>query len=560
MILNIAYDQSVSAAPAGFKAAIDQVGSYLQTMFTDSVTIRINIGWGQVSGLTLATGALGESWTAKTDAYSYRDVRAALAADSDMSAVDKVALASLPTTDPTNGGAFDLPRATAKVLGLLADDGAFDGYIAFNGTPATFTFDPNARSSVGRYDFFAVALHEFSHVMGRTLGLGAPGFTLLDLFRYEGRGDRALNGQEPAYFSVDGGETNLGDFSLQSIASPADWAASVGDDLFRAALSANRAYELTAADWTVMDALGWTLANPPSFVQDVGYIVLADTRLSTIVSGAAVGHVTLSEATLTGGAAHGAVELAADGVLSYTPAAGFAGVDRFTYHALVDGTRPVVSQALVHVVPVLSGSSDTLDFLALGADEQIAAIYATFFGRAADAGGFDFWVGEFDRGHATQGSARLLANIASSFGVSAEAKSLYPFLAHPFGTNDAEIGMFLDAVYGNLFNRTSDPGGRAYWTGQVKQTLAAGEFIGSILVDILSGTKNTAQSLDVTTLMGKVIVGLHYVERQQAHGATWTADDIARAADLLDGVTSTPQSVLMGIRNADAAIAAHDIA
>lgn len=83
--------------------------------------------------------------------------------------------------------------------------------------------------------------------------------------------------------------------------------------------------------------------------------------------------------------------------------------------------------------------------------------------------------------------------------------------------------------------------------------------MGSILVDITSGTRNTAEVLDVNTLMGKVIVGLHYVQQQQAHGIPWSTADIAKAAALLEGITDGPQSVLLGLRNANAVITAHDI-
>mgnify|MGYP000476368259 CR=1 FL=1 len=43
-----------------------------------------------------------------------------------------------------------------------------------------------------------------------------------------------------------------------------------------------------------------------------------------------------------------------------------------------------------------SPTSTTLDLLALTSKQQIAATYAAFFGRAADAGGHAFWVGERD--------------------------------------------------------------------------------------------------------------------------------------------------------------------
>jgi hypothetical protein len=84
-------------------------------------------------------------------------------------------------------------------------------------------------------------------------------------------------------------------------------------------------------------------------------------------------------------------------------------------------------QAMLYVVPVNVGATTTLDLLGLTAEEQIAATYVAFFGRGADALGFGFWVGEFVRGLPVQGPAALFANIASSFGISDEAKALYPF-------------------------------------------------------------------------------------------------------------------------------------
>lgn len=139
----------------------------------------------------------------------------------------------------------------------------------------------------------------------------------------------------------------------------------------------------------------------------------------------------------------------------------------------------------------------TLDLLSLTAEEQIAATYVAFFGRAADFAGFDFWVGQFVSGLPVQGPAALFANIASSFGISIEAKTLYPFLANPFGASDSQISAFLDSVYQNLFNRSSDPAGLAYWTGQTKVTLQAGQFDGSILVNIMGGAQDTAAGKDI---------------------------------------------------------------
>ena len=255
--------------------------------------------------------------------------------------------------------------------------------------------------------------------------------------------------------------------------------------------------------------------------------------------------------------AHGTLQLAADGGLVYTPTAGFEGIDTFTYRAS-NGAGFQDALATIHVVPVTVGATTTLDLLALSAGEQIAATYAAFFGRAADRLGFEFWVGEFQAGLPVQGPATLFANIASSFGIGAEAQGLYPFLADPFGADDAEISTFLGTVYDNLFNRAPDTAGLDYWTGQIKATLAAGQFVGSVLVNIIGGTQDSVDGLDITTLMGKVAVSLAYIAEQDEHDMQWAgAADIAAATQLLAPVTDAPSTVLLGVRNAEILVETH---
>lgn len=300
-------------------------------------------------------------------------------------------------------------------------------------------------------------------------------------------------------------------------------------------------------------------SSPPVSTIDDAYIVIAGHAL-TIGGAASVllndqGGPTLM-ATLVNDASHGHVVLAADGSFSYTPDPGFTGIDSFTYRAS-NPSGLENEQGLLYVVPVNSGATTTLDLLGLTAAEQIAATYVVFFGRAADAAGHAFWVGEFNRGLPSQGPGALFANIASSFGISAEAKALYPFLANPFAASDTQITSFLDSVYHNMFNRASDAAGLAYWTGQIKATLAAGQFVGSVLVDIISGTQKAQGGDDITTLMGKVAVSLDYVAEQQRLGTSWSPeDDGANATALLQGVTGAPQTVLTGIAQSHAIVLA----
>ncbi|MGE0575480.1 Calx-beta domain-containing protein, partial [Reyranella sp.] len=292
------------------------------------------------------------------------------------------------------------------------------------------------------------------------------------------------------------------------------------------------------------------------------YVVLQGDTLTVSASAGVLANDDISPpatATVQGTTTHGLLQLAADGAVTYDPNAGFAGIDSFTYHAGGANGAADDAQAVVYVVPVQVGpTTTTLNLVALSAEEQIAATYVAFFGRGADARGFEFWVDQFHGNQATQGPAALFANIASSFGVSAEAKALYPFLVDPFNASDAQIGAFLDTVYDNLFNRTADADGLNYWVNQIKTTLAAGQFVGTVLVDIMSGAQNTANGQDITSLMGKVAVGLEYVHEQQEHDMQWAGDaDLAAARALLDFVTSDAQSILTGLRNADTIVENH---
>jgi hypothetical protein len=79
-----------------------------------------------------------------------------------------------------------------------------------------------------------------------------------------------------------------------------------------------------------------------------------------------------------------------------------------------------------------------------------------------------------------------------------------------------------------------------------------------VLINIMSGAQNTPAGQDITTLMGKVAVGLEYVQQQEQHNTPWAgASDVSAATALLHPVTADPQTMLVGIKNADALIAAH---
>jgi len=326
-----------------------------------------------------------------------------------------------------------------------------------------------------------------------------------------------------------------------------------GFSVFLLDTSPGLALGAAVATGTILDDDGPVGAHADAYVVRQG-----QTLAPSLSVGLLVNDESASTASLVSAPSHGTLQLVGNGTFTYIPDTDFFGIDTFTYQAGNSGPTVAEAQVTIHVVPVQVGATTTLDLLALTAEEQIAATYAAFFGRGADAAGFTFWVDQFAQGLPTQGPATLLANIASSFGISDEAKGLYPFMVNPFGANDAEIASFLDSVYDNLFDRAPDAAGLDYWTDQVKATLQAGEFVGSALVNIMSGAQDTAAGQDITTLMGKVAVSLAYVREQEEIGMPWDgAADIAAATQLLQPVTSDALTVLLGVRNAEALVEAH---
>jgi hypothetical protein len=106
---------------------------------------------------------------------------------------------------------------------------------------------------------------------------------------------------------------------------------------------------------------------------------------------------------------------------------------------------------------------------------------------------------------------------------------------------------FVDSIYQNSFGHTPDASGEAYWVGQVKQAIAAGQSVGSFVVSVANG----AQGNDITALLNKAQVNLEYVNQQNALQTTWSPTNHDAAAALIAAVTADPHTALVGIKQAD---------
>jgi hypothetical protein len=284
MTFVINWDSSTNSAPLNFRAGVKTAVQYFLNHFASPVTITLNVGWGEVAGQRMSSGALGESET-NIYQYSYSQLYGAMANQATTGSPDQVsAAASLPNpvTSPNGpiGGSphYWVSSADAKALNLPLPTGAssVDGWVGF-GSRYSWWFGPGTGTQgSNQYDFVSVAEHEISEVMGRISLLGASindGGTIvtnsyenMDLFRYSSAGTRSLVGGQTAYLSFDSGNTHLLNFNTTSGGDWGDWQSSgtnsAGNDVYDAFSSSGHVDLVSAVDNREMNVLGYTLTSP----------------------------------------------------------------------------------------------------------------------------------------------------------------------------------------------------------------------------------------------------------------------------------------------------------
>ena len=236
---------------------------YLESQFSDPVTITIDVGYGEVAGNPMGGGELGSS-EYFLNSYSYSTLTNALKSHA-TSTADASAVSGLPSGAPA-GGTMWTTTAQAKALGLISGTGgSVDGYVGFSNSYG-FTYNDANGVASGTYDFNATVLHEISEVMGRELLTGAgiggtSSYGIEDLLHYSAPGVPDYAPTTPGYFSVDQGTTNLATFNASGSGDPGDWDSSVVNDSVDAYASSGVVEAFSAADLTTLDAIGWNSAG-----------------------------------------------------------------------------------------------------------------------------------------------------------------------------------------------------------------------------------------------------------------------------------------------------------
>jgi 20S proteasome alpha/beta subunit len=264
MQINVTFDQNVATLPAGFVAAVDYVVNYFDSTFTNPVTVNIDVGYGEIAGQSLGTGALGESET-YIDSVSYAQALAALKANRP-SPTQQTAYATLPASSPLAGTLW-MATAEEKALGLLAgNDPSLDGYVGFSSV-YPFSYAINSSPPANQYYFVGVVEHEITEVLGRDSWLGdglgnTTSYGVMDLFRYSAPSVRDLTVTPPspynvAYFSINNGSTNFDNWNTNPNGDLGDWATSAGADALLAFSPSGQINQFGTTDLTLMNVLGW---------------------------------------------------------------------------------------------------------------------------------------------------------------------------------------------------------------------------------------------------------------------------------------------------------------
>ena len=155
-------------------------------------------------------------------------------------------------------------------------------------------------------------------------------------------------------------------------------------------------------------------------------------------------------------------------------------------------------------------------------EEQVAQIYVATFDRAPDADGLKYWVN----------SGLTIEEIAESFFEQPETKKKYP--------DTLPNALFVRTIYSNLFDRSADDDGVAYWTERLEDgSISRGQMI----LAITRGAQNSGYGPDKTILDNKTEVGLYYAQQG--------LNDPVSAKRSLEGVGASSSSTKRAIQQID---------
>ncbi|MEH2248741.1 DUF4214 domain-containing protein [Nostoc sp.] len=173
---------------------------------------------------------------------------------------------------------------------------------------------------------------------------------------------------------------------------------------------------------------------------------------------------------------------------------------------------------------------------------SITQLYVTYFNRAPDLFGLNYWLGQANQGIS-------LETIAANFGETQEAKNKYSYLAFP---NISDPTVFVNSVYLNAFGRNAEQAGLDFWVNQLKTqgSGAASTFILTLTQNALNGDK--------IALQNKVSIATHFTNGLLNNNIISPPPQaFTDSTTILNTITSDPASVTAGNTTVDTKIAGY---
>jgi len=264
--INLEFDSAAQAAPASFRTTLEQAASMIASMFTNNITINIDIEYNEdgIGAGGAEAGPNGGEVLSYLTVYNYLTQNASPGD----STFDFMPAPS--TSTPSTVAVWDAQLKAMSAAGYLSPSNL--GYLSPTGTEIDGTADFS--NSISPSLLLGVALHELTHAMGR-VPYGEPDSTSPDIFdidRFTSPGNILINDSVPAsqaaYFSLNGGVTAWADYGiysdpsdfLNSYAYQSDAASNLSvEDAFNQYYDTSTLQYLTPLDLEQMDMLGFNL-------------------------------------------------------------------------------------------------------------------------------------------------------------------------------------------------------------------------------------------------------------------------------------------------------------
>jgi hypothetical protein len=271
LIITPTFDSSITSDPnaAAIEGVIDSAIAVYERDFSDSIDVTIDYK-------EMTSGLGHSSWYYYT--ISYQTYINHLRNDA-TTANDAIALANLPSqaANPVTGSdSIRVKTANLRAIGITGDGsglaGGYDGVVSLN----THITDVGSPGTSGEYSLISTVEHETDEVLGLGSSLPSTSANPLpeDLFRYtkgpNGTRTYTTSGDN-AYFSIDGGVTDLARFNQDSSGDYGDWWSNNGGgnpgpnpptEVQDAFLYGHRTPTL-GVELTALDVIGYNLVPEP---------------------------------------------------------------------------------------------------------------------------------------------------------------------------------------------------------------------------------------------------------------------------------------------------------